>query len=405
MKFLSLSPQGRIAVIALCVCVILAVATPRLLTLAPIFCAAALFVFSKTYHPLFSFSLSSCPRSLCVWALIFPVLMMTSSLWAYDGAAALERGFKTLPILASLPFVVAGLLGLNDQARARLRYFFPVAVLAAAAYAALDVWTGGLFYKVLRGMDPGAPLNLSNLNRGIVALTLFALLALGLLRIEKRWGMMATLAVLTACAVFACQSQSAQLGFIIGLAAIFIFPAGMRAPWIAAGALIAGGIMGAPWIVDFAYDHFLNAPALLAVREAYMPERIEIWHFIAQRALENPLLGFGADSTRLMTFDTARVFVSGDTAMHPHNFAIQLWIEFGAVGALLGTVCLLAVLRGIFNIKTQTARKAALGPFLGVLSIAATSYGLWQGWFLGLLVLMFALTAVLVNKPDDNHAI
>jgi O-antigen ligase len=131
-----------------------------------------------------------------------------------------------------------------------------------------------------------------------------------------------------------------------------------------------------------------------------MAPRLEIWDFISRRALQSPFIGHGTEATKSITFDTAQLYQPGKTILHPHNFALQLWIEFGAFGAALGAAFLGDILSRIYKFDLPL-RRFSLALLMASLSVASTGYGLWQGWWLGVFCLLIAFIPLL-HKPLSN---
>ena len=70
--------------------------------------------------------------------------------------------------------------------------------------------------------------------------------------------------------------------------------------------------------------------------------RIILWNFTANKFLERPLLGVGANATKTIDEDLkpnakkmAGAPYAERTGQHSHNIFVQTWFELGAVGALL----------------------------------------------------------------------
>ena len=82
--------------------------------------------------------------------------------------------------------------------------------------------------------------------------------------------------------------------------------------------------------------------------------RVAIWRFTTERVVERPWLGWGMDASRMWP---------GVIPLHPHNAALQVWLELGVVGAACAAVA------------------------IAYLTIGALSFGVWQEWWLGLGVL------------------
>jgi len=121
--------------------------------------------------------------------------------------------------------------------------------------------------------------------------------------------------------------------------------------------------------------------------------RLYIWQFTSHRIAEKPLAGWGFDASRSIPGgrDPAPV---GDALLplHPHNAALQVWLELGLTGALLASLFIGAV----FIVPPE---KAA-GPPLEAArhAMAATlfcnallSFGIWQNWWFAALWLLPAV--------------
>ena len=137
-------------------------------------------------------------------------------------------------------------------------------------------------------------------------------------------------------------------------------------------------------------------------QNSYSANRLEIWDFVARYALENPLYGFGIEATKAVEdFDTRMLYHEDTTVLHPHNFALQFWIEFGVIGALF----ISAVIYYLFQIASYLkapAGKLALASILAYMSVAATGYGFWQGWYMGLMIVMAAYCVILNKLVEDK---
>jgi O-antigen ligase len=127
--------------------------------------------------------------------------------------------------------------------------------------------------------------------------------------------------------------------------------------------------------------------------------RLLIWDFAAARIAERPLLGWGMEGSRAVpghdahpSPETLGRFRLSDPAaasylptaellpLHPHNGALQLWLELGAPGALLGAA--LAFLLGLS--ASRAAQPEVATAMLAAGAVTATlSFGAWQEWWIG----------------------
>jgi len=148
--------------------------------------------------------------------------------------------------------------------------------------------------------------------------------------------------------------------------------------------------------------------------------RLVIWDFAAARIAEKPITGWGLEASRAMpggraqpdaaTLDRLNITAPAQRAflasphvevmpLHPHNGALQLWLELGGIGALIGAALMLAL-------GFAAARSAAPAVGAGMLASAAVtgmlSFGLWQAWWVACLLLaMVALVLVPRRSQGD----
>ncbi len=67
-------------------------------------------------------------------------------------------------------------------------------------------------------------------------------------------------------------------------------------------------------------------------------------------------------------------------SLHPHNGALQIWVELGMMGALLGAGLLFFITQD--GLKLSVVEQAGFyGGLISVLVIAMLSYGVWQSWW------------------------
>lgn len=179
---------------------------------------------------------------------------------------------------------------------------------------------------------------------------------------------------------------SAQFGMDANLlafgAATFAFWLGFALPRfgiISVSTVLAGWLLAAPFVTPliFASPSFVESlPKSWAIRS-------EIWRFACERIAEQPWIGRGIDAAR--TF-SEQITVRGETMralpLHPHSASLQVWLETGAVGAILAALALVVGGWGLARkfrydrnaAAATTATMAAMGLFANV------SYGAWQEW-------------------------
>ena len=151
------------------------------------------------------------------------------------------------------------------------------------------------------------------------------------------------------------------------------------------GALAAALVAGAPLLTALLGRMFDPGALTGGVAKASWGARVAIWRFTAERIVERPL-GLGLDGSRAFP---------GVIPLHPHDFALQVWLELGAAGATLAAAFWWLVLHGCAELRRRDPAlgAAAAASACAYLVIGALSFGAWQEWWLALGALTAALVA------------
>lgn len=362
----------------------------------------------------------SWPRFAPSWwmgAGVVTALISASVLWGYDPEAIKWKyPLGTAPILLGTVLLSAVLAHRRADFLALLGKMFPYACLGAGLLLLADLYAGSPVYLALHDKDlrPG---NLSHLNRSVLAFSLCSLAAFGSLTLqEKPWRKTSILPagalLLTLLAVAArTDSQSAQLGLMVGAACLFLIPYSWRRFWIAPALALSALLLATPFLTQWLFQHIAPMAAKAGwLQEGFAAARMEIWDFISRRALERPWLGHGIETTRsVMDFDIAHIYQKENTILHPHNFAVQIWIDFGLLGAVIFAALFSFVLFNIWQNPSINGRRFQFSLLVMLVVTAAISYGMWQGWWVGLIGFIFAfaqlfLAPVSPRKEASNAA-
>jgi O-antigen ligase len=242
-----------------------------------------------------------------------------------------------------------------------------------------------------------------NQNVTIVAFLLWpGLLALSALLHGPRRGLLCGLFFFAiAVPVFLSEHNSSQIGVI---ASALILPLA----WANARAVIRG--LALAWCLGFVLVLPLAFLAYTAGlhRADWLPNsaraRIIIWEYTAERVLERPLVGIGANSTPAVTPKPAmhaerpKGFVQArTTGHHAHNLFLQSWYELGLLGAVLAAIAGAATALRILRLP-RPAQPYGAAAFTLFTVVAAFAWGMWQAWLIasiGLLALYLLMTVAL----------
>lgn len=140
-----------------------------------------------------------------------------------------------------------------------------------------------------------------------------------------------------------------------------------------------------------------------AESKASMPDswehRVEMWAYVAEKIAEKPIFGHGFDASRTFDKTYTGMSINGQpweqtiVSLHPHNAGLHIWAETGAIGAALACLVLFLLRQAVEPvIRNNRGTTIALVGFLAAaLAICTFTYGIWQEWFWGALILIGAL--------------
>lgn len=311
--------------------------------------------------------------------------MLAASLWSPEAG----RGAGTALSLGGLVLLgaaAARALEADSAAhRARIGAALALGLAIGIALLAFDHGSQNLFRRAVRGFPPWSP----PLDWALKpAVSVIAVLLPLLLGVALPWRWRAPLLAGGLLVALWLPGESAKIAATLGLLAGF---GAMAAPRLVAraAATALGGL-------------FLAAPLVFALILPRLPDlsplpfsaqhRIMTWDFVLERIAERPVLGWGMESSRAIpggsdTFPPAvldrfgldspqeRAIWARDIAhrlpLHPHNAALQVWLELGLVGGVLAAVLAALVL-------LKAAGPAAIGAAVAGAVTAQLSFGAWQ---------------------------
>lgn len=88
---------------------------------------------------------------------------------------------------------------------------------------------------------------------------------------------------------------------------------------------------------------------------------------------------------------------------HPHNGIIQIYVELGIIGLFIFLMLLWKVFEFIENQKDKILRSVYFAVLISYLTIFFISFGLWQTWMAGLMILTINSLLVISKYYRQNH--
>ena len=280
-------------------------------------------------------------RQLWLLALMFIVLCWAGIGWSVAPARSLAGALQASLVLPASLLFLASLRASPQPATAQLLTLLTTAFLVGTLLLLTDKIDG---YRLLHLVD-GKAVWPTKYNRGIDYVLLMLLPALGFALALRRRRIAALLALAAILTVAAGVNTTAQVA--LPAAAILVW-LGFVAPRLAVWLLGAGTAAMA-----------LLLPFLLRLVTRYRPEivphiklsgveRLEIWDYISAHVLQRPIAGWGLWTSRLLPAspeEMAHFIKATGSGIYPHNQWLELWVETGLPGVVIGLGFSLLVLR------------------------------------------------------------
>lgn len=273
--------------------------------------------------------------------------------------------------------------------------FFLVIVLIIA-----EQLLGAPLYRLVRGIDFNAHLPKSLTNHAVVVFSLLIWPVLHFLRTTgKKTQARITLALWAIVVVLFGKSATATLAIFVGASVFFLLPLAPKAINRMIGISSSLIVLMMPWVSRFLFEN--AATPLSAIKGANAAERLEIWNAVSEKIFIKPWTGWGLEASRhFKNLDLQKIYFKETSILHPHNAALQCWVEFGAVGAGLATFACLFTLARIARLPLEEQRTAT-ALFGTAFCVMMVGYGTWQGWWLGALFLAMA-SFIMAQKKSPS---
>jgi len=286
----------------------------------------------------------------------------------------------------------------SDRSRRTALLVFAWGMAAYGALLVVEGATGAAAYRALRVAigDPIRPdLGVKNVAQGGYVLSVFLpAAALAAVRAgAPRWlGVVMVAGVAVSSLAFGSDAPllALTLAGLVGLAA-------MR--WPRGAPITLAATAGAFFLFTPALVWALQACGVYARMEAAAPlswsMRMGYWRHAAAWIGDHPLRGWGLDASRM--------FAPG-IRLHPHDAALQIWLELGVVGACAAAAFWGLMLADLRRPRADAAMAVALATATVYLVFAAVSFGVWQDWWIGVGALAAAFCVAVARQPPRSPA-
>ena len=340
------------------------------------------------------------PSNLGVATILLGCLLLwgtASALWSVNPVRSLVVAARLAGLFAAGLALAAG-AGLVAAPR-RLTFLLLIGMGVGIAMVAIELATAG----GLSSLVSDRTYRSTQLNQASISFALLVLPASALLIALGQTILATLLAALTAVMVYELAGTAAKVVLLVGLAMSLLL---YRARPVVARVTLAvsvAAIIAAP----LTFARLERLPGLGETADSFKisaGHRLLIWSFAGDRIAERPVTGWGLDASRAIPGGDDPIR-PGEPWMplHPHNAALQVWLELGAPGAALFALLTAVFWGALARIEWPPVFAAAAGASLTIAFIGCfATYGIWQEWWLG--TLSFSLFLVLVMARVAKHA-
>ena len=330
-----------------------------------------------------------------------------SASWSIlPGHSLFEGGRFLLESAGGLAFL-AWAFAAAEEERRRLVLALSLGIVLALLLLALERFGNEPITRWWVGIPSTQPLNLSRFDRGVTVLVL-ALWPLLCAAAPLWWRAILLVAVVGMAAVMASATA-----LLAALASLVAFTLAWLAPRSVAGAMMAG-LLALSIAIPIAVPTY-DTTIALHQQAPWIKwsgiHRLLIWRFAADRVAERPILGWGMDASREIPGGKVEFndvlptlhYPGGAQRLplHPHDAVLQLQLELGIPGLVLGlAVILWPIWRIGWRAPLSPGRRAgALALGAAALIVGLLSFGVWQAWWLSTVWLAAGLSAAAWNDP------
>lgn len=366
------------------------------LAMAPLFLLASLgpiilFIISKKI-------LTLCHKVETRWIMIVGVLTILSGLWAIDAMQTWQYAGRLCVLLLAAIALYDYMMQLSQEQIKQCKKLVIYSAIIGTVLWLSEIITDGLLTRTLRLISGDADYKFTKdeLNRGTTFLVLlFWSVGASLIKESKKMLITVMGGAILALWVFTCtDSLAAIIAMVISIGVCvgaYMLPRN-HAKIYAIGSFIGIGIL-------FVWTASLDSGALLDKVEM-LPKsakhRLVIWDFVAEKAMEKPIEGWGYHNARLISVSPEH-WVGGfnPLPMHPHNMALQIWLELG----LIGVVCLVGIIWTLLHYidrytLSPLSRAMKYAWYSAFIIIALVAYEAWQAWWLCTIAITFMVGEV-----------
>jgi O-antigen ligase len=283
---------------------------------------------------------------------------LLTALWSFHPLASANLALRVGLLILALLYLIALAQMLRQEQRVWVARGFCLGFAVTVAIVAIELSFGAPIFTLLDGPAGSDYAAFSRLNRGVSALAVLVWPLAALVWQKRLHGLALALPPAVLGLALLSQSAASMLALAVGLLAAAAASLGRGATRVVLAVAVVGTLLGTPLVVGLLQQAGLE-------RADFVPEtgryRIHVWGVVTERIAERPVAGWGFDTSPDLPTGDAQPFRPGETVIpqHPHNGALQIMVEVGAVGSLLAVLVLFVVGQRIDRLPRPQRSSAA----------------------------------------------
>jgi O-antigen ligase len=328
------------------------------------------------------------------------ILAGLSTLWSPNQEFSFERTLKLASIIIPALLLLKVPQFIKPFPQITLTKIIIGIHIIAAIFLIFEQTNG----RIISGVIIDYELKAFHLNRSYVVFAFLSLFTLYMtlqipLEKKKKIGLFTALLILSIGALLLSGSQTSQLTFLCGLFFLIAFPIRIKK----AGKALLISILVLSFALPFILKPIQNTISEEVITQGILGEasiiyRFDVWDFTITEIEKNPLYGHGIEAQRFMKSDKWMKHQKSNTILHAHNAILQIWIEFGVIGILLGCAFLIYFFKLIYKSDNLEDQRLYMIFFTASFCCAMTGYGIWQSWQIGTFLMFAAVATAITNN-------
>ena len=282
-----------------------------------------------------------------------------------------------------------------------------------------------------------------NYSRGLLIMTILLPLVLSALLNKKFFIFATVLFLLASFSILLGPNSTAKITLVLSVVVAFIIYFLGPKSFLISSIIIIFWIISAPYLIQKTIPHLVNIEKQVVIiyrfcdteftlkhpewknvvgknnycettvpwqqTRSSLVHRLLIWDFVAKEVKKNIILGKGIGTSRLIGQNHILIvpraepdylqnhIIRGAIPLHPHNNVLQIWLELGAIGAILYAVLWIFILKlgNSLRKKSFILGTGACTSIISLFLVSNVSFGLFQAWWMatmGLVILSIILT-------------